>query len=182
MTLCEKLSRLAAQNGWGEVALADRAGINRGTARDILNGSKGQLRPDTIQKIAGAFKLSVADLKRLPLDDLVAHVRGPAVPVASSADLLDALRAAQPKLADWLEDHPEDAARLMPWEFEELKSIAGVGGPMTYDGAGHFVGLIFRKREAVGLLTTVAGTEMFDLIVDILRAAAARAQPYRDRK
>jgi hypothetical protein len=155
--------------------------VNRRTAHDILSGDKATVRADTVEKIAEAFKLSVADLQSLDVDELVRRLRGAAFPFHSQADLAEAL-AVQPLLVDWLNDHPEEAAKLMPWELDELKSLQATGGPLTYEGVAHFVAIIFRKREAVAMLTALAGTELFPIVEDFLRVLHARVQPYKDRR
>jgi transcriptional regulator with XRE-family HTH domain len=70
--LALKIRRLVEERGWTQLELADRAKLNRHTARSILlPGPQRRLRARTVQGCARALGLRVSDLKGQPLDRLL---------------------------------------------------------------------------------------------------------------
>jgi transcriptional regulator with XRE-family HTH domain len=163
--LAVKIAALVQEQGWTQEEFAERAGLNRLTARKILlhPGQAGRLHNATVVGCARALGLSVAELRRLPVSRLQ---RAP--------DAYE--RASQPRLQEWLERHPDRAGRLSPAEIDELYSLQGTGGPLTDEGIEHFIDQIERRRKLVAQVETLAGTEYLDLLEKLVAALYEQVQ------
>lgn len=87
--------------------------------------------------------------------------------------------ACQPALRQWLEANPERAAKLTPEEIDELHSLQGTGGPMTYFGVEHFVGVIERRRAILAKVATICGSDWIDMIERLVDLVYRDIQPYK---
>jgi hypothetical protein len=178
--LCPKIARLVEERGWNQEEFARIANLNRLTIRNIFVGGQRRLHNATVSACAQALGLTVADLRSLPLERLVARVHAkPSAPFDLRKRLFD--QATQPELLAWLERNPERAAQLTPEERDELLSLQGTGGPLTAFGVAHFVELIERKRRLMEQAAAIAGTEYIDLLEQLVQLLYEKIQPYRDR-
>jgi transcriptional regulator with XRE-family HTH domain len=168
VTLAQKIARLVKERGWSQEAFARRAGLSRHTARLLLTRPDRHPHVRTIHACAAALGLSVHDLTERPLADLL-QPGGPATD-------RDALRAVQPALADWLDAHPDQAAKLSPSDVEELASVQGTGGPLTPEGLEHFVRRLERRRALVRKVEAVAGTEFLPLLEQLVELLYEKIQ------
>jgi transcriptional regulator with XRE-family HTH domain len=176
--LSQKIARLVRERGWSQVEFAQKAGLNRLTARKILVEPQVPLRGRTIQACAAALGLTVADLEESPLEALLRRT-----PAGSGArrPTDEELATQQPALWDWLQRHPQRAARFTDDELAELATLRGTGGPLTEEGVEHFTDLIERRRELLRQVTVVASTEYLPLLEQLVQLLYDKVQPYRPR-
>jgi transcriptional regulator with XRE-family HTH domain len=181
--LSGRIARLVQERGWNQEQFARHAGLNRQTARDILQPSaQRRLRNDTVCRCARALGLTVNDLRCAPLDYLMARA---APPPASSADAATGRlyeEATQPELQAWLSRNPERAHGLSSEAIDELLSLQGTGGPLTSAGVDHFVDLIERKQKMIEQLQTIACTEYVDMLEQFIALLYEKVQPYPERR
>lgn len=154
--LAETIARLVQERGWTQEEFAQRAGLNRHTARKIMLGQPGRLQNGTIAGCAKALGLSVSALEGLAPDPYE--------------------EASQPELKAWLEHHPERAARLTPAERDELVSLQGTGGPLTAEGIEHFLQQIERRRKIVAQVEAIAGTEHVETLEKLVAELYEKVQ------
>ncbi|GIW80592.1 MAG: hypothetical protein KatS3mg105_2399 [Gemmatales bacterium] len=178
--IAAKIARLVEERGWNQEDFARHTGLNRQTVRQILL-SQGQrrLRNATIGACARALGISVNDLRRLPLSQLLKRISLQADGEQNPNRLYE--EATQPELRAWLENHPDRARQLSGEEIDELLSLQGTGGPLTQLGVEHFVQLIERKRKLVEQVHAIAGTEYLDLLERFVALLYEKIQPYRER-
>jgi DNA-binding Xre family transcriptional regulator len=62
MAIKWRVDELAARKGWGPRQLADRAGVDIKTARNILTGKATRVDLDTIDRLARALEVPPGDL------------------------------------------------------------------------------------------------------------------------
>jgi transcriptional regulator with XRE-family HTH domain len=180
--LSAKIARLVEELGWNQEDFARNAGLNRQTAREILQPhSIRRLRNVTISRCASALGLSVNELRNLPLGRLLPRLKFfPATDREAVARRLYEM-ATQPELQGWLDRNPERARELTPEDVDELLSLQGTGGPLTRIGVEHFVELIERKRKLIQKIHAIAGTEYLELLEQMVGLLYEKVQPYRDR-
>jgi hypothetical protein len=176
-----KIARLVEERGWNLDEFARLARLNRLTVRQIVHEGKRRLRNATISACAGALGLSVAELRDLPLQTLLARVRRSGMPACEQALRHAYERATQPALVTWMERNPERALQLSSAELDELLSLQGTGGPLTALGVEHFVDRIDRKRRLLDQVHAIAGTEYLDMLEQFVGLLYEKIQPYRDR-
>lgn len=180
--LAVKVARLIEERGWNQEDFARNSGLNRQTIRQILqpNGTR-RLRNATVSACASALGLSVSELRNLPLERLLPrmHTR----PAGDGEALVQRLyeEATQPQLLAWLERNPERARGLTGAEIDELLSLQGTGGPLSYIGVEHYVELLERKRKLIQQVHAVAGTEYLGLLEQFIGLLFEKVQPYGDR-
>ncbi len=177
--LCNKIARLAEERGWNQEEFSRIANLNRLTIRNIFQGGRRRLHNATVAACARALEVSVADLRSLPLERLLAKTRARPPVSPDRRRLFD--RATQPELQAWIERNPQRAAAFTPQEQDELLSLQGTGGPLTAFGVAHFIELIERKRRLMDQVAAVAGTEYIDLLERIVSLLYEKIQPYADR-
>src|SRR4051812_12321827 len=107
-SLASKIFPLVAQRGWNQEEFARIAGLNRQTARQIMQEGGRTLRNSTISACARALGISVNDLRMLPLEKLLPKMTAPPGAAASPGGGLRE-RATQPELIAWIERNPERA-------------------------------------------------------------------------
>lgn len=180
--LTAKIARLVEERGWNQGDFARIAQLNRQTVRQILlSNSKRRLRNDTVSHCARALGLSVNELRTLPLERLLPRMHSQSLAPAGDTTRRLYDEATQPQLKTWLDTNPERAGKLSPEEKDELLSIQGTGGPLTYEGVEHQVGQIERKRKLIQQIHVIAGTEYIDLLEKVVEFAYERIQPYGHR-
>lgn len=180
--LAEKIACLVKERGWNQEDFARIAGLNRQTVRQILQPTADRkLRNATIGACARALGLSVNELCYAPLDRLLPRMTTPRL--GDGDAVLHRLyeQATQPELHAWLERNPERAKQLAAAEIDELLSVQGTGGPLTGLGVEHYVKLIERKRRLIEQVHAIAGTELIDLLEQLVGLMYDKIQPYRDR-
>lgn len=180
--LAEKIARLIEERGWNQEDFARHAGLNRQTVQKILHG-KARHRPrnTTVSVCAQALGLTVHELRTHPLDELLQRMHSPR-PVhddPSRHRLYE--EATQPQLRVWIERNPGRAGKLAETEIDELLSLQGTGGPLTYLGIDSAVDRLERKRRLIQQVHTVAGTEYLDLLEKLVGLLYEKVQPYGDR-
>jgi transcriptional regulator with XRE-family HTH domain len=174
MNLNEKIAHLVRELGWTQEDFARRARLNRHTARHILLRPQQQLRNRTIQSCASALGLTVAELTEKPVRELLERIRGAQSPLS-----IEEIRAAQPELANWLEDHPERATGLSAADMQELVSRHGPGRLSTA-AIEHFIDRLHRKREFLRKVEILASTEHFPFLELMANLLFEKVQPYWD--
>lgn len=180
--LAHKIARLVEERGWNQEDFARIANLNRQTARQILVHGGRRLRNATISRCAKALGLPVNDLRNLPLERLLPRMNGQ-TPVQDDERLQQLYeRATQPELLTWLERNPDRARHLTSEDVDELLSMQGTGGPLTNFGVERFIELITRKRNLIGQVHVIAGTEYLDLLEKLVALLYEKVQPYPDRK
>jgi transcriptional regulator with XRE-family HTH domain len=182
--LAARIARLVQERGWTQDEFARQAGLNRQTARQILQpDGVRRLRNDTVCRCARALGLSVHELREAPLSGLLARLAvPPGLPAPDAATCRLYEEATQPQLLAWLERNPERAAQLAPAEIDELLSLQGTGGPLSSFGVDHFVELIERRRKIVEQVQTIACTEYLELLEQFVSLLHDKVQPYRERR
>jgi transcriptional regulator with XRE-family HTH domain len=183
ISLAGKISRLVAERGWNQEEFARIAGLNRQTARQIMQEGGRTLRNSTIGACARALGVGVNDLRMLPLEKLLAKISNQ--PTASPATATNTLRerATQPELIAWIERNPERASDLSTEEAEELLDLqSDSGGVLVRPGVEHFVAMIERRRQLVEQVETIAGTEYLDLLEQLVNLIYDKISPYPDRQ
>lgn len=178
--LAEKIARLIEERGWNQEDFARHAGLNRQTVQKILQGrTRRRPRNATVSVCAQALGLTVHELRTQPLDDLLRRMHAPRPEDPSRHRLYE--EATQPQLRVWIERNPGRADRLADGEIDELLSLQGTGGPLTYLGVENAVDRLERKRRLVQQVHTVAGTEYLDLLEKLVGLLYEKVQPYGDR-
>jgi transcriptional regulator with XRE-family HTH domain len=173
--LSGKIAALVRERGWCQTEFAQRAGLSRQTAREILEGlSRRRLRNRTVFGCARALGLSVAELQR-PLEPGKEFPEGMSFAEDWRYDL-----ATQPRVKDWLENAKSEAARYSHAEIEELLSMQGTGGPLTEEGLTAARRLLDRKRELIRRVQAIAGTEYLGLLESMVSWLFQRVQPYAE--
>lgn len=179
LSLASKISRLVAERGWNQEEFARIAGLNRQTARQIMQEGGRTLRNSTISACARALGVSVNDLRMLPLERLLAKMSsqpaGAPVPVNNLRE-----RATIPELIAWIDRNPERASELTPEEAEEVLDWQA-GGQLASFGVEQVVRNIERRRRLVEQVHSIAGTEYIDLLEQLINLISDKIQPYRDR-
>jgi transcriptional regulator with XRE-family HTH domain len=176
------IARLVQERGWNQEDFARHTGLNRQTVRQILRaGAEHRPRNATVSACAKALGLTVSELRDLPFEGLLARMNG------VSADIDPALRrrydeATQPYFGAWAKRNPERAGRLTPEQVDEILSIQGTGGPLSRDDIEHFIELVERKRQLIGKIHAIAGTEYVDLLERLVELLFEKVQPYPDRR
>jgi len=162
--LAGKITRLVEERGWNQEDFARITNLNRHTIRQILQGHGRKLRNATIQACARALGLSVSELRSLPLERLLPRMRGQS-PVEADERLKRIMdQVSQPELLAWLQRNEDRARQLTPSEIEELISMQGAGGPLETVGVGRMIELLERKRELIGRVHAIAGSEYLALL------------------
>jgi transcriptional regulator with XRE-family HTH domain len=176
-----KIARLVEERGWNLEEFARQAGLNRLTVRQIAHEGRRRLRNATVCACAQALGFSVADLRDLPLEKLLARVQRWRTEGGMQTNRRLYEQATQPELLAWIERHPERARQLRDDEIDELLSLQGTGGPLTGLGVDHFVNRIERKRHLLEQVHAIAGTEYLELLEQFIGVLYEKIQPYRDR-
>jgi transcriptional regulator with XRE-family HTH domain len=178
--LGSKIARLIEERGWNQEDFARISGLNRLTIRQILQRhNERRLRNATVGACAKALGLSVNELRTKPLADLLPRMSDP-IPNDNNKIRLYEL-ATQPELVSWLQRNPDRAALLTEDDIDELLSLQGTGGPLTAFGVEHFVDLIERKKQLIGKVHAIAGTEYLDLLEQMVNLMYDKIRPYADR-
>jgi transcriptional regulator with XRE-family HTH domain len=173
--LSAKIARLVEEKGWNQEDFANISGLNRQTARKILQPTSDyNLRNSTVAACARALGLSVLDLRSLPLDRLLSRIGE-----RPSPDGDEKLRrlfemATQPELRGWIERNPDRAKQLTPDEIEDLLALQGQA--ITSLGVEQFVNQIERRRSLLEQVRTIAGTEYLDLLEQFISLIYDRIQ------
>ena len=76
----------------------------------------------------------------------------------------------------------EGGTSPLEYLLDELLSLQGTGGPLSYVGVEHYVGLVERKRNLIRQIHDIAGTEYIDLLEKLVQLLHEKIQPYGDRK
>lgn len=76
--------------------------------------------------------------------------------------------ACQPELIRWLEDHPDKAAELSADEVDELLSLNGTGGPLTYFGVEHHIAFMEDRRSVIDMVRVLHGTDKGAVLKEIV--------------
>jgi len=168
LSLCQKIARLVAEQGWNQETFARRAGLHRHTARQILTQPNKKLRNATVRRIADALGLPVHTLLDEPLPALLQRHRTAAV-----TDL-----AGQPALRAWLAAHPEKAKQFDAQQIQDLASLHGTGGPLTAEGVEHFIRLARRRRRLHEQVEAIAGTEYLELLETFVTLLYDKVRPF----
>src|SRR5438270_8616705 len=119
-----KIAALVKELGWTYEEFAKNAHINRHTARQIVQAQGDRkLHNSTLKRCAEALGFSVHELTNLPLERLLARVRG-----QEAFPLDDHLRrlydsATHPDLRAWLERNPDRARRFTPAEIDDVVAL-----------------------------------------------------------
>jgi transcriptional regulator with XRE-family HTH domain len=176
--LARRIARLVEEKGWNQEDFARISQLNRHTVRQILNaGPERRLRNATVSQCAGAFGLSVAELRTAPIGQLLLRVRGRAAGDEGARRLLEE-GVAMPELADWLDRNPARRDGLQAAEAEELLAMQSPGGGLERDGVETAVARIERRRELLERVRVVAGSEYAHLLeqfVELLHEKVAGA-------
>jgi transcriptional regulator with XRE-family HTH domain len=179
LSMATKIARLVRERGWSQQEFARIAGLNRQTARQILQEGNRKLHSSTIAACARALGLPVNDLYELPVERLLARANGQtSLPPDEPARILYQ-RAKNPHLLAWLERNPERARQFSYDEVEEL--LATPDETLTNIGVDHIVEIIERKRKLFQQVHAIAGTEYLDLLEKLVALMYEKIQPYRDR-
>jgi transcriptional regulator with XRE-family HTH domain len=177
-----KIARLMEERGWNLEDFARISGLNRLTIRQILQPRGGRrLRNATLGACAKALGLSVNELRTQPLTCLLPRMSDPAPFTDTPSKVRLYELATQPELVAWLERNPDRAAQLAEDDLDELLSLQGTGGPLTAFGVEHFVDLIERKKQLIGKVHAIAGTEYLDLLEQMVNLMYDKIRPYADR-
>src|SRR5690348_18375352 len=67
--LKDRIRELRLERGWNQATLAEHANLKQGTIANLETGARDNPTRDTLEKLAGAFKMSVTELLQ---DDLLA--------------------------------------------------------------------------------------------------------------
>ncbi|HMP02207.1 MAG TPA: helix-turn-helix transcriptional regulator [Gemmatales bacterium] len=173
LSINQKIALLVRERGWTQSEFAERAGLNRLTARKILLDPTARLQAGTLHACASALGLTVHELVQTPVERLLS----PATVPDSVARPSDAeLQAEQPVLWDWLQRHPERAARFSDAELAELASLHGTGGPLTEEGVEHFTDLIARRRDLLHRVSVIASTDYLPLLEQLVELLYEKVQ------
>ncbi|MCS7021811.1 MAG: helix-turn-helix transcriptional regulator [Gemmataceae bacterium] len=172
--LARKIARLVEEKGWNQEDFARIARLNRHTVRHILRGQvKRQLRNATISQCAEALGLTVSELRDLPLDCLLARMRG-RVPPASEAIRLLRERAALPELIEWLDTHPDRAAQLTVAEVQELLAAQEPGGYLHELDVETALTLLEHRRRILDYLRRISDVEVLHAVEQLVAVLANR--------
>jgi len=107
--------------------------------------------------------LSVSDCVRLPLERLLPRMRGQS-PVEADERLKRIMdQVSQPELLAWLQRNEERARQLTPSRLRN-SFHAGRGWPAGNRGVGRMIELLERKRELIGRVHAIAGSEYLALL------------------
>jgi transcriptional regulator with XRE-family HTH domain len=181
--LAAKIATLIQERGLNQEEFARLAGLNRHTVRQILfsNGDR-RLRNHTVSACAQALGLSVNELRGMPLERLLPRLHTRRAAEGQEAQLQRLYdEATQPQLSAWIERNPERARQLTAAEIEEILSVQGTGGPLSFVGVEHYVELLERKRRLIQQVHAVAGTEYLELLERFVGVLYEKVQPYGDR-
>ena|SRR5579871_838375 len=172
------VARLVRERGWNQEDFARIAKISRHTVRTIfVNGENRRLHNATVSSCAHALGLTVSELRTLPLEKLLARMRG-TVPEEGD-DTLKRLYelATQPQLVAWLNRHADRARQLTASEIYELLDMQGPNGPIAKLGVEHFVDLLERKRRLREQVEAIARSEYLPFLEQIVALLAEKVEP-----
>jgi len=177
--LNQKIARLVEEKGWNQDEFARLTQLHRLTVRNIFQGESKRLHNATVSACARTLGFSVHDLRAAPLSSLLSRLQRQQSALPTQELRTRYERATQPEVLDWIERHPELAARLKPDELDELMSLQGTGGPLTSFGVGKSVDQIFRRRRLIEKVLDIAGTELIDLLEPMVDLMHEKIQPYQ---
>jgi transcriptional regulator with XRE-family HTH domain len=181
--LTARIAALVKEKGWTYKEFADHATINRHTARQIVQAQGDRkLQNSTLKRCAEALGFSVHELSNLPLERLLARVRGQE-PLPPPDDHLRRLyeSATHPDLLGWLERNPDRARRFTPAEIDDVLAFQQNEALVASFGVDAFVMQIERRRDLVEKVLAIAGTEQLDFLEHFVDLLFDSIQPYRDR-
>jgi len=178
--LAAKISRLVEERGWNYEDFSRIAGLNRQTVRTILKEGGRNLRNSTVSACAKALGLPVSDLRNLPLERLLARVKGVS---ATSDETLSQLyeQVTNQELVAWLDRNQDRARQLSPQEVEELLAMQGSGGALTSIGVERFIEFLERKRKLMAQVQAIAGREYIELLEKLVALMYEKVRPYHER-
>lgn len=146
------LQRLLARQGLSIGRLAENAGVDERTVRNILDGAVRRPRPTTLHKLARGLEAPVeelfqneATLRRRTFD-----------------------RRTNPVVDEAIDSHPELFDGWRQAEFDELYSRFGTGGQLTSEGALRAAEAMNRRRAVQRKLAVVLETDQGDLLSRIV--------------
>ncbi|MBX7102665.1 MAG: helix-turn-helix transcriptional regulator [Gemmataceae bacterium] len=165
--LAAKITKLIQERGWNQEDFARISGLNRHTVRSLIRGEH-RLRNTTIQSSAKALGLTVSELRSLPVDRLLTRMH--AADKANDDARVKRLYAdaTSPELLAWLERNEDRARDLSPEECDELVSLQGESGPLTTLGVERVIELMARRRDLIGKIRVVAGSEYLNALEQIV--------------
>ena len=179
--LAHKIARLVEERGWNQEEFARITRLNRHTVRQILLSGEKRLRNATISACARALGLSVNDLRTLSLDKLLPRMHASEAGVNGTDPRRRLLaEATHPELVTWVEGNPDRARRLTSEDVVELLALEAAEQSLTARGVDEAVERLERRRALLRRVVTVAGTEYFDLLEQLVTLLYEKVQPRSD--
>ena len=138
--------------------LADRTGVDLQTLRRWRREGVAQPEHEHIERIASVFGFANPWSLMEPMETVA---RPP-----TDGRSLD--RATNPYVDEVLQDRPELFADFLPVDWDELYSLHGTGGPLTYDGVIQAATRINDKRDLRRKFEVVMETHHFQTLAHLV--------------
>jgi transcriptional regulator with XRE-family HTH domain len=146
------LQRLMADQGLTTEQVAETSALDKRTVMGILHGTK-KAQPRTIGRLAAGLGV--------PTEELLAE---PAQRTYRSKFDQDT----NPVVERVIESHPEVFAGWTAWDYDELHSRMGTGGPLTAEGALAAAQQMNAKRELHEKLSVLLESSEAEVIAGIV--------------
>jgi transcriptional regulator with XRE-family HTH domain len=143
--LARKVRARCLPRGWGAGSLARAAGISRTTASQLLAGESARPHLQTLEKVAAAFEVPLAELSQ--------DTFGMSSPAEADAWVRTAPQAFDKRTNPAVSEVATESPRLFSgWgtdDWDELYSTFGHGGGLNSEGVREAARQINRRREII---------------------------------
>ncbi|MCC7420531.1 MAG: helix-turn-helix transcriptional regulator [Planctomycetaceae bacterium] len=143
--LARKVRARCLPRGWGAGSLARAAGISRTTASQLLAGESSRPHLQTLEKVAAAFDVSLAELS----GDAFAAAAPAEADAWVRTSPQDFDRRTNPAVSEVATESPRLFTGWSPDDWDELYSTFGHGGGLNSEGVREAARQINRRREII---------------------------------
>jgi transcriptional regulator with XRE-family HTH domain len=161
--LAERIQHLRVERGWNVSLLAEKAEISRTTLHEIEQGRTRSPHLTTLQAVAKALSVEVADLTAS--ESLKNHPRNfSAIPQG----IREFNSVTNSSVSDVYEESPGLFSNWTALEWDELSSTFGTGGALTRAGVIATANQINEKRETIQRLHILLDTHLRELSINLI--------------
>lgn len=169
--LARRIRARCVSRGWSTAALARAAGISRTTADHLLSGKATHPHVQTLEKVAAAFDVPLAELSHGTSASQTSHV-----PTSSAAaERFD--RRTNPAISLVAAEFPLLFSEWSAGDWDELYSTFGEGGALNAEGVQTAAAHINRKRDTLHQMQVLLETHLGDVTSRIIETLYRMVRP-----
>ena len=158
--------------GWGAGRLAREAGISRTTACQLLAGEADRPRMQTLEKVAAALDVPLAELLTGSASSRPAEAPTDSISAPRAFD-----RRTNPAISEVAVESPHLFADWTPDDWDELYSTFGAGGALTPHGVRESAGRINRNRDTLQQTRLLLETHLSEVTARLIDTLHRMVRP-----